>query len=768
MSLLRIPLAVILAFSSGLAAFLLADQPAAAVESLKELEARPLMAQETQRVIEMLETIHFRNEEIEDEMFDNLIEEYMERLDFNRLFFLQENLEDYQLRFGKKLSFQLRNQGDLRAAFAIFADYRNIALARTQWALDRLEEDWTFETDESYTYDRSESPWPKSVAEADDLWTKRLKHELIQEILTEKTLEEAEETITKRYERMRRNILEFGSADVQEGFLTKLTQMFDPHSTFFSSDTFEDFNIQMRLSLEGIGAILSEEDGYCTIKELVPGGPANLEGSLKPNDRIVAVAQGEEEAVDIVGMSLRKVVKKIRGDKGSVVKLSVLPADASDSHVEIVEIVRDSVRIDSSRCSAKLIDVPTENGSSMPIGVIEIPTFYGSAEMDEQGNRRVTSVSADVEELVHKLTGAGAQAIVLDLRMNGGGLLDEAIEMTGLFIQRGPVVQVKEPYGRVQAKADRNPKVAYSGPLAVLTSRYSASASEIVAGALQNYGRAIIIGNDSTHGKGTVQTVISLEDYVFNRVNSDEKAGATKLTVQKFYLPNGFSTQRKGVSSDIRIPSIEEIFAEGEADLPNALSWDYVKPARFEEMNLKKSFVEGLMQSSSQRQDSLEEFDFLNKRLDYFKERDERTEISLNLEERKLLKESDKMFLDSMEEEQRRLAIFNFNETEFTLDGVESEDKDEPLIAGDLPTNEEEETTVEDGDASDTEIAATDGLETIEDGEEEKEELPRFDIQLRETLRIMVDAVERSPNPSEWVENASPIAYKSRFESLVN
>ncbi len=756
MSKLRLSLVSLLAISSGLVAFLWADHHLSESTELVELEARPLMAQETQRVIEMLETIHFRNEEIEDETFSKLIEEYMERLDYNRLFFLQEHLESNQNKFGKKLSFQLRNQGDLRSAFAIFSQYRTIALERVAWVLDRLSEEWNFDTEEYYAYDRSESPWPSSHEEADTLWTKRLKHELIQEILTEKTIEEARETVTKRYERLRRNILEYSAPDVQEAFLTKLTQMFDPHSTFFSSDTFEDFNIQMRLSLEGIGAILSEEDGYCTIKELVPGGPAKREGSLKPNDRIVAVAQGDDEPVDIVGMSLRKVVKQIRGDKGSTVKLTVIPADAPDSHLEVVEIVRDSVRIDSSRCSATLQYVPTEDGSVMPIGVIDIPTFYGSVELDENGNRRVTSVSADVEELVLKLQDAGAQAIVLDLRLNGGGLLDEAIEMTGLFINRGPVVQVKEPYGRVTAKADRNPKVVYSGPLAVLTSRYSASASEIVAGALQNYGRAIVIGNDSTHGKGTVQTVISLENYVFRRIQSDEKAGATKLTVQKFYLPNGFSTQRKGVSSDIRIPSIDEIFAEGEADLPNALSWDYVKPARFEEMVLKKDFVDDLLQASSKRQGALEEFQFLKKRIDYYKEREERKEISLHLETRKQLKESEKAFIDAMEDEQRKLASFNFEEIEFTLDGVEKNEDEEEVAATD-PVDE---------NADATEVVSTD--EEPKKEAEEKEEVPTFDIQLRETLRIMVDAVRRAPNPNEWAEMASPIAYKSRFEALLN
>jgi carboxyl-terminal processing protease len=268
----------------------------------------------------------------------------------------------------------------------------------------------------------------------------------------------------------------------------------------------------MRLSLVGIGALLSEEDGYCVIRELIPGGPAKNTTDLKPNDRIVAVAQGDGEPVDIIDMGLRKVVDQIRGEKGSVVNLTIIPADAIDeSERRVVSIVRDTVRINSSRCEGEIFTVPTASGSTMSMGVIDIPGFYGSDEIDDQGNRVITSVTADVEELVLKMKDAGVQGIVLDLRRNGGGLLNEAVDMTGLFISRGPVVQVKDSYGKILARSDRNPKVVYNGPLAVLTSRHSASASEILAGALQNYGRALIIGNDSTHGKGTVQQVLPLE-----------------------------------------------------------------------------------------------------------------------------------------------------------------------------------------------------------------------------------------------------------------
>ena len=749
-------------------------EPLVDLSDLPELAPSDLMSQETMRVIEMLETLHFNNAEISDETFIELIREFMGRLDYNRLYFLKPDEENLIDTYGSRLSMQMRHKGNLDAAFTIYERYRVIAIQRIQWILEKLEEDWAFDGEEEYMYDRSESPWPANIDEANGLWVQRLKQEMLQELLNEKTIDEAKERITKRYERQLRSIKEFGSSDVQEAFLTSLTHIFDPHSTFFSSDTFEDFSIHMRLSLVGIGALLSEEDGYCVIKELIPGGPAKNTTDLKPNDRIVAVAQGENEPVDIVDMGLRKVVDKIRGEKGSVVKLTIIPADAVDeSERRVVSIVRDTVRINSSRSEGDVYQVPIDNGTTMPIGVIDIPSFYGSEEIDDHGRRIVTSATADVEELVVKMKDAGAQAIVLDLRRNGGGLLNEAVDMTGLFISRGPVVQVKDSYDKVLARSDRNPKVVYNGPLAVLTSRHSASASEIVAGALQNYGRALVIGNDSTHGKGTVQQVLPLQDYVLRTYNSQNKAGAAKLTIQKYYLPNGFSVQRKGVVSDISLPSVADITAVSEADLDNALPWDYIKPARFfVEMTLKKLFIDTLKTQSESRRIRLEEFDFLRERIDWYRDRDAQKTISLNLEERKRMMDEDQEFIDAMEDRQRVLAELNFESSEIKLDAVLAEDAE----------NAEEEASPELSQSdsaptdSDSELASNNDLtvdtetdvEAVNDNEEE-EPVPDFDIQLREALRIMVDAVETSPNTNDWKQPALPLASsKSRFNKLLN
>lgn len=752
-------------------------EPFVDLSDLPELAPTDLMSQETMRVIEMLETLHFNNAEISEETFIELIREFMGRLDYNRLYFLKSDEESFIDTYGSRLSMQMRHKGNLDAAFTIYEHYRVIAIQRIQWILDKLEEEWAFDGEEEYMYDRSESPWPANIEEANGLWVKRLKQEMLQELLNEKTVEEAKERITKRYERQLRSIKEFGSSDVQEAFLTSLTHIFDPHSTFFSSDTFEDFSIHMRLSLVGIGALLSEEDGYCVIKELIPGGPAKNTTDLKPNDRIVAVAQGEDEPVDIVDMGLRKVVDKIRGEKGSVVKLTIIPADAVDeSERRVVIIVRDTVRINSSRTEGEIFQVPMDNGTTMPVGVIDIPSFYGSEEINDQGRRIVTSVTADVEELVMKMKNAGVQAIVLDLRRNGGGLLNEAVDMTGLFISRGPVVQVKDSYDKVLARSDRNPKVVYHGPLAVLTSRHSASASEILAGALQNYGRALVIGNDSTHGKGTVQQVLPLQDYVLRAYNSQNKAGAAKLTIQKYYLPNGFSVQRKGVVSDISLPSVADITAVGEADLDNALPWDYIKPARFfVEMTLKKPFIDTLKTQSESRRIRLEEFDFLRERIDWYRDRDEQNTISLNLEERRRMMDEDQEFIDAMEDRQRALAELNFDSSEIKLDAVlaeevenaEDEEKSPDLSQSDsAPTDSDSELASNNDPTIDqkTDVEAVNGTD-----EQDEAPVPEFDIQLREALRIMVDAAEASPNTNDWKQPALPLASsKSRFNKLLN
>jgi carboxyl-terminal processing protease len=490
----------------------------------------------------------------------------------------------------------------------------------------------------------------------------------------------------------------------------------------------------------GIGALLWVEDDHCVVKEIITGGPADLDRRLKPNDKIIAVGQiGAEagEPVDVIGMKLRKIVELIRGEKGTQVRLVVQPAESVDGSTrEEIVITRDVVNLDSARAKAAIFEVPDREGNIRPIGVISLPTFYGpdsGAEGKEQN-----SATKDIAELIRRLNDAGVQGLVLDLRNNGGGLLSEAVELTGLFIPKGPVVQVRNYYGDVKVDSDHDASIAYTGPLAVLVSRFSASASEIVAGALQNYGRAVVIGDSSTHGKGTVQTVVEMGG--LNQQLARERSGAAKLTIQKFYLPNGSSTQLNGVVPDIVLPSIEDLLPMvGEKDLPHALVWDEIPSSFFDGRPLASRVLTPLREASLSRQDTLEEFAYLKRHIDWFRTRQEQKEISLNLEERRRQKDHDEAFKDEMDAERERLAAANFAFKEFHLGKPPKPNKKaEPAENGDEPA-----------------------LEMTTDASEGYDKL---DIHLREALRVVGDALDMARNPQFAAEQA-PLTAKAENKS---
>ncbi|HLP07372.1 MAG TPA: S41 family peptidase, partial [Opitutaceae bacterium] len=447
----------------------------------------PLMVKETTRMVRFLESFHFQGRELTNDDFRQLIPDFMGELDAHRMFYLATDRDQLTAQFGERLAKDLRYLGNIDAAYDAFRIYRERVAARVTWINLELDQPIDFTVAEEFRWDRSKAEWPTSIEEANTLWRQRLKFELLQDLLNDKTgdqakaLDSAKDKVRKRYERLVKSLDEFGSEEIQEIYLTTLAAMYDPHTAYMSPSTLDDFNMQMRLKLIGIGAQLSEEDGVCTIRELIPGGPADLSKQLHPNDKIMGVAQGPAEFVDVVGMKLRKVVQLIRGDKGTPVRLLVQPADATDpSARREITIVRDEVKLNDKRARALLQQVPSGIGdSTLPIGVIELPAFYGANE--EEDGAPCVSATKDVEELLRKLIAAGAKGIVLDLRRNGGGLLSEAVDLTGLFIAQGPVVQVKDSIGRVEVRSDENPRTVWNGPLAVLTSRYSASASEIVA-----------------------------------------------------------------------------------------------------------------------------------------------------------------------------------------------------------------------------------------------------------------------------------------------
>jgi carboxyl-terminal processing protease len=698
----------------------------------------PVMVQETTRMVRFLESFHFQGRELTNDDFRQLLPDFMGELDAHHMFYLASDQEQLTARFGERLAKDLRYLGNIDAAYEAFRLYRERAAARVTWIGLELAKDIDFTVAEEFHWDRAKAPWPATLEEADNLWRQRIKFELLTDLLNDKSIDVAKEKVRKRYDRLQRSLDEIDSEEVQEIYLTTLAAMYDPHTSYMSPSTLDDFNMQMRLKLIGIGAQLSEEDGVCTIRELIPGGPADLSKQLRPNDKIVGVAQGSAEFVDVVGMKLRKVVQQIRGDKGTTVRLLIQPGDATDTSVRReITIVRDVVKLNASRAHATLQQVPAADGQgTLPIGVIELPAFYGANE--DEGEGPAVSASNDVEQLLRKLIDAGAKGIVLDLRRNGGGLLSEAVDLTGLFIAQGPVVQVKDSIGRVEIRADENPRTVWDGPLAVLTSRYSASASEIVAGALQNYGRAIVVGDNATHGKGTVQQIIPiLDDSRFRRfLENPPRSGATKITIQKFYLPNGASTQNRGVVSDISLPSIEEFLPIGESDLPHALAWDTIRTTRFEGSSLDARFVDVLRERSKGRQSTLEEFAFLRRNIDRFKQYDERKTVSLSLEARRAQKTDDDAFRDAAKKERLELAKLNFANTEIALDNVE-------------PTPEPIKPAVDPNDPD-------------KDDEESDDPKTKVDIRLRESLRVLSDAIALWPQPQLWAQSNPPVAAHTR------
>ena len=719
----------ILAFALCLSAFAAGD---------RNYTTTPVMSNEARALVQMLDLYHYNKDALNQADYTQLISEFMADLDPPHLFFTAQDEQALRQQYGPRVMTDLAYLGNIDAAFAIFNLYEQRVQSRTAWLLNELGKDFDFSTKDSFTPDRSKSPWPINADEADALWRKRLKYELLSHLLDGKTIDEAKGFSRKRYERNLKNITEFDASDIQETYLTSLTKMYDPHSSFFSADTLEDFSIQMRLSLVGIGAVLGiDDDLFCVIKEVVPGGPADLSGQIKANDKILTVQQPDAEPVDIIGMKLRRIVEMIRGKKATKVILTIQSPEpgGTSSKSKQITITRDVIKLNSSRASASIYEVPDKDGTITPVGVIGFNSFYGPSDDSAENAAAQSSLTKDVAELIGKLQKSGVKALVIDLRRNGGGFLSEAVSLTGLFIGKGPVVQVRDSQGRTMVDSNTETPLAYDGPLAVLTSRFSASASEIFAGALQNYGRAVIIGDSSTHGKGSVQQVYEMKDYIPRFTKAKEnRTGAAKLTVQKYYLPSGASTQNKGVIPDIALPSIDDYLPHvGESNLPHALGWDEIRAANFDGKPLMANFVKPLSLASQERQKSLEEFSLLLENVNRFKEQVGQNTISLNLEERRAQRKTDEEFKKHLDHELARLAKNDFTHQEVKLEAV---------IAAEASGQKPAKSAEEEGD--------TDSLDA--------DTAAKLDIHLREALRVVLDAASLAKDHQYWVKGDAPLA----------
>ena len=588
----------------------------------------------------LLTQFHYRRMALGDEVASQFLDQYLDALDPAHLLFIRSDLDEFEAY--RKVLDELTSTGDTSPADKIFNRFmiridQQAAFVDAFLKTNRFD----FKTDENYPLSRKTAPRPRDLPEARKLWGDRVRFEYLQEKLNDKKHDEIVEIITRRYTRQQRFLKEWDDSDVLPIYLTALAHVYDPHSDYMGGPQMENFNIDMKLSLFGIGALLQSEDGYCMIRELTPGGPAEKSGKLKPNDKIIAVAQGDREPVDVVDMKLNKVVELIRGPKDTKVRLTIIPAHASDPSMrQTVVLIRDEIKLEAREAKAKII----ERGlgvNEKRLGIIDLPSFYSEIPVASAARtNELKSTTADVARLLKKLLQEKVDGVILDLRRNGGGSLEEAIRLTGLFITKGPVVQVQDPDGTITVDDDPDPSVAYDGPLVVLTSRFSASASEILAGALQDYGRALIVGDKATHGKGTVQQLIQLEN-ITKRVRPPlaSNPGALKITIRKFYLPNGASTQQKGVIPDIILPSVNNVADIGESSLPNALKYDTIASAKFQPVNRVEPFLAELRKRSGERVAQDKDFSFIRTEIERYKKTQDEKSVSLNEQQRRKEKE---------------------------------------------------------------------------------------------------------------------------------
>jgi len=554
---------------------LLAVIPLVSMASTSALEPGPQHAKSTVLISELVKNYHYSRPELNDELSSLILNRYIEALDPNKHFFLAGDIQKFeQYRYDLDNAFRDADPG---AAFDIYNVFRSRVHERIEHALDLLHQTPDFTRDEVYRIDYEDAAWAEKPSQLDELWRKRVKNDYLALKLAGKDKEKIVDTLEKRYQQVVRRANQQEANDVYQLFVNSYTTSIDPHSSYFSPHSSENFNINMRLSLEGIGAALRSKNEYTQVQRIIKGGPADMSGQLKARDMIIGVAQDQGEMIDVIGWRLQDVVELIRGPKGSVVRLLLQPHSSGvDGPSREITLVRDKIKLEEQAAKSSVIEVPAGR-KNIKIGVIDVPTFYLDFDARSRGDKNYKSTTRDVRKIIRDLQSQRVDGIVIDLRSNGGGSLSEATELTGLFIKSGPVVQVKGTRGDIEINEDPDDSVAYTGPLAVLVNRYSASASEIFAGAIQDYGRGIIIG-EPTFGKGTVQTLVDLNR--FDRGESD--LGQLKVTIAQFFRVNGDSTQHRGVRPDIVFPTVIDSTDQGERSLDNALPWAKVAPADYE------------------------------------------------------------------------------------------------------------------------------------------------------------------------------------------
>ncbi|MEP3588767.1 MAG: carboxy terminal-processing peptidase [Marinobacter sp.] len=573
-------------------------------------------------IARQLQFTHFRDLGISDELSGDVFDAYLNYLDSQRVYLTQQDI-DALSRVKGRLGSALKT-GQLQPGFDIYNLVQQRIIERLKFAKEIISagvSELDFSTDEKIRVDRSEAPWEADKAALDKLWIKRIKNAVLAQRLNGADDEAIEETLLRRYEGQLKRAYQARSEDAFQAYMNAFTGMWDPHTSYFSPRTSENFNINMSLSLEGIGAVLQSDNEYTKVVRLVPGGPASKQGQLQPADRIVSVTQEDEKPVNVIGWRLDEVVDLIRGPRNSIVTLEVIPANASDETItRSIAISRDEVKLEEQSASKDIIHLD-RSGATYNIGVITIPTFYADFQAMQAGDPNYKSTTRDVRKLIDELKQDGVDGIVMDLRNNGGGALHEANDLVGLFIDKGPTVQIRNANNDVQVLDDRDPTVSYDGPLVVLVNRMSASASEIFAGAIQDYGRGLVVGSQ-TFGKGTVQAVRPLNH------------GQLKITQSKFYRVSGGSTQHKGVIPDIEIPSRIDKSRIGEDALDHALPWDQIEAVPHTRYFDFSGIIDELRTRHDDRFNASPEFSLLQKEIDFLTQQRQIDYVSLNLDER--------------------------------------------------------------------------------------------------------------------------------------
>lgn len=695
--------------------YLPADIPLDVDIIYQELQPESDYNQTTREIIDQLSRNHYAEINFDDAFSSKLLDSYIKTLDGAKMYFTQDDIAEFE-QYRNSLD-DLLKAGDVDVGYLIFNRYQQRLIDRLVYSIVRVEEDTTdfdFSIDEYIELDREEAPWPADHASLVDLWRKQVKSNVLSLKLTDKEIAEVRELLSKRYRSQLSQVLKTNGLDVYQRYMDAMTMTFDPHTQYYAPRAAENFNMSMRLSLEGIGAVLTTEDEYTKVVSIVSGGPADLAGELHPADKIIGVAQGDNPFVDVIGWRVDDVVELIRGEKGSVVRLNVIP-DGAGLESRAISITRDTVKLEDSSAKSEIVEVD-HDGETHKIGVIELPAFYIDFEALQRRDPNYRSTTRDVRNLLEELKAEGVEGVVVDLRRNGGGSLSEANSLVGLFIRRGPTVQVKDADGNNILQGDNDPEIVYDGPMAVLVNRLSASASEIFAGAIQDYQRGPVLGSQ-TFGKGTVQELIPMSE------------GQMKITRAKFYRISGESTQHKGVTPDLDFPDLYTVSEDiGESALPTALPWDTIEPYYYRPYSDIKGILPELAERHEARMEQDPDFIFI---------REEITKVIENREKNQFTLNEEKLLSERKENDQWRLAAENRRRA-----------------AKGLPLLEDTDALDDEGEEIDNLKAGLDDSSAEDDLADNEDEPREQDPYLVESGRILLDMIELQAN--------SPVSFALR------